>query len=249
MDRTETLFEQIEAYLDGTLEGESLSEFEDNLAADDALKNEVEKHRALKAALNEADESAFQAKMDNAFQQVHQAPEKSKAKRIWPYWSAAAMLTLLVTSLLLTGVFKSESEKLYEEFYVAFPAYDVFRGDDDTSQGLKKAFADYTVGKFEEALPLFEEQLSLTPQQYKLYLYVGNCQLQLGQHDHAITTFQQVPESSQLYTDALWFQGMIHLKVGQVDQATALFRSLSESDNIYSAEAAKIINRLNHSAD
>lgn len=58
--------------------------------------------------------------------------------------------------------------------------------------GLKMGNALFTEGRYEEALPYFQEYVKKNPDQFKMGINLGNCYMVLKKYDEAIKTFEAV---------------------------------------------------------
>jgi hypothetical protein len=169
--------------------------------------------------------------------------------RSYVYWAAAAVLILIVGSVLLLRPTPTETLALYETYYKPYP--DVFnpsvRGESSTSttSTREKAFAAYRAGRYEEALQLFHALTGDNRQeQDNIRLYLGNCYLALDSLDAAGKAFLSIGADSHIASQAKWYLAMTYLKAGTADRAKSVLHTLVDEGGSYADRAREILQKI-----
>ena len=261
-------FEWIENYHKGQLSLDERQAFLDRQQADAAFAGKVRSYREIMDGIAYyGKQQAFAETICGWEQEIKSQGETAtltmdqtntsdtvQDKKIVPlyrsyvYWAAAAVLILIVGSVLLLRPTPTDTLALYETYYKPYP--DVFnpsvRGEPNTAASTReKAFAAYRAGRYEEALQLFHALKGDNRQeQDNIRLYLGNCYLALGSLDAASKAFLSIGADSHITSQAKWYLAMTYLKAGTADRAKSVLHTLVDDGGSYADRAREILQKI-----
>ncbi len=238
--------DQIERYLRGELSQEEAANFEDLLLKDDALKEQFDEHKQLLKGLElgfnkELKELlvAEEAKMDasSPLQVTHK-------KNRYPLIGLAAAVALLITAYFTLWNNNQAHNKLYAQYYNAYPNVEVPVSRSSNTEN--NPFALYEQRNFAAALSLFEEILRSEPDNTAILFYASICQLELDRPEEATSFLQRViNQPPNKYTrPAKWYQALGYLKMGETDASEDILRQLQQGEDSYSAKAKDLLSDM-----
>lgn len=238
--------EIVERYLEGSLSGVELAEFEEQLRSDSLLRERVEELKLIEEGIKQA--SRKQALVD--LQNV-EATLPAIETPLVPLWrngwlQAAAVITMLAVCsyLLLPG--EVATQQLFAEYFQPYPniIMPTVRGaveNDSTVKAL--AFKAYDQQNYEEAIRLFE---SLEQQDEGALLYLGNSYLALGEPKKAIPYFEKVLADFDVFDEqAEWYLAVSYLKLEEREKAKVVLQKVVASGSAYTQKAQWILEKLN----
>ncbi|MCC6726593.1 MAG: tetratricopeptide repeat protein [Saprospiraceae bacterium] len=241
----------IDEYLLNRLDATERQSFEQSLANDETLRKELEEHQQLIAAMGLIGD----VQMKERVKRIHQAELGRGAKQpnqanLWKWVVAVIILSVASLGIWLMVRPKAQTPpQLYASYY---KPYDLNFGsrNTDASQILAEAGNLYKAGKFAEALPLFEQTLSIAPSDSKARLAMGICQLELKQYDQALTQFSALIEAKDpLFGEqALWYSAMTKLQQGSTTEAkTLLVKMLTDyQTGVFYKDATQLLSDLSN---
>lgn len=267
MRETEEIYDLIERYQAGTLEGEELAGFESDLANDPELRATLALVQDVDAVLEDGEAMAFSQTVSEAADsffadsqaeelQSSTISEESSSRRRFPAWLAvaASVALLAVAGYFILNRGGMNASELFLEHYDLYEAPSAFRGDGNPALGedsLKtvaytEAFAAYKKGDFELAIPQFEEILAVYPDEKMVHLYLGLSQLELGAVDESILEFSVLADGgySPFQQSARWYLALAYLKQDNDQAARKWLDVLAGKKGAYQNPAQKIIEEL-----
>lgn len=247
MERTQELFEKIDAYLKGKLESDDLKSFKKTLAYNKELQEEIEKYKLVQTALKNRDSIDFRKKLQQIDGELkrEESTEKNNTSVSWLNWKIAAVFITLIGVSSLWYLQNSVEEDLFSSYYTPYPMSDLTRGQDITpdATSLKKMTLNYRNKEYQKVIAFFENKLD-TITNDRLKLYLGNSYLNTGQEDKAIIAFQSIHVKSAFYQDAQWFLALTYIKVDEQVKAIPILKKLSAFTNLYTHKASKLVDAL-----
>lgn len=261
-------FEWIENYHKGRLSLDERQAFQDRQQADAAFAGRVRSHlEVMDGIVYYGKQQAFAETIRGWEQEiktqgeadglathpattVYDAPGKKiiPLHRTYVYWAAAAVLILVVGTVLLLRPTPTDTLALYETYYKPYP--DVFnpsvRGEPSTTASMReRASAAYRAGRYQEAQQLFRSQAGADRQeQDNIQLYLGNCYLALGDLDAASKAFLSIGADSHIASQAKWYLAMTYLKAGTADRAKSVLHTLADDGGSYADRAREILQKI-----
>ena len=159
-----------------------------------------------------------------------------------------AAAVLIVGVILIKSLVPSENnENLYKEFFKPMYAVSpITRGNNSGfSAQYVEALKKYNQEDYRSAANLFNDIIKQNGTLEAPHLFQGITQLELGNHDLAISHFSKVVESSQEYLkEAQWYLGLSYLKMGDKSKAIFYFKTLSETEGFYRDQSKALLRRL-----
>ncbi|MBT1687601.1 tetratricopeptide repeat protein [Dawidia soli] len=262
-------FEWIENYHKGRLSLDERQAFLEREQADAAFAGKVRSYREIMDGIayygkqqpfaetirGWEQEIKTQAETDGLAAHPATTAQSTAGKKIIPlyrtyvYWAAAAVLMLIVSSVLLLRPTPADTRALYETYYRPYP--DVFnpsvRGEPGTTtaSAREKASAAYRAGRYPEALQLFRSLSGADRQeQDNIRLYLGNCYLALDSLDAAAKAFLSIGGDSHIASQAKWYLAMTYLKAGTADRAKSVLHTLADEGGSYADRAREILQKI-----
>ena len=240
----------ISKYLDGELNPVEARDFEEALAQDHELQEELDLYRDVDEALSDTEVLNLRAQLDEIHEELTPQIEKitrRSSKRVLRYAVAASVA--VVISLGTYGLFfkKVNDNKLVSQFYKPYDVTLVNRSANSELTGiLGEALYLYDNANYKEAITLFEEILDTNPEMMASHLYSGISYMELKEYTKAGISFNTVIEhNDNLYIEqAEWYLGMVYMLTGKKEEARKLFRKIKQSDGYYRDEAARILRKL-----
>lgn len=250
MELSEDAFDQLEAYLDGTLPEAERGAFEARLATDSTLREEVAAQRALRRALSV---QAFRQELQRARErqeatgQSDQGTQKGRVIRprwgwsTWQTYAVAASVAVVMAGLWVwqSGGYRSPEQRTFEQFY---------RPEDRARGGCPSdlpAFDLYAARNYEAALA----QASAQPDDSTrcLVYFRGLNYLALDQSAEAIASFTEALRAPEplIRTRAEWYLALAYLqgdRPGEARRVLARIAGDRTAENPYRARAQRILN-------
>ena len=183
----------IQDYLDGKLTDQEKKDFEEVLAKDADLNNEVVELKELELGLHSLGYDQFKTTVnewETDFQQS--TPKTSKIVQLRYYFAAAASLALLI----MAGYFFSNNsispEQLYANNYTPYEDMVIGRGNNSTTEAIElltNGMNAYNQQDYQTASEKLNEYLGLMPTDYGIALYLGIAQMEIGKNNEAEASF------------------------------------------------------------
>lgn len=231
------MFESIEAYILDRMNAHQRAEFEDLMARDAALREEVELERENIRAVELGG-------IDRVMKRI--AAEESgtghgalSRRQLLAY--AAAVALLIVGALLWFGR-EPAHERLFAAHFEADPGLPVTMGATDDPV-FADAMVSYKEGHYADARSKWSALLHSDPMNDTLRFYIASSALAQGDAEAAIAQFAGLAsDSASVFDDrAAWFLFLSFIRVGDLQGAASVDLSgLPRKE----AEAAAILNEL-----
>ncbi|MBK9422246.1 MAG: hypothetical protein IPN44_14530 [Flavobacteriales bacterium] len=209
-------FEAIEAYLLGTMPPEERHRFEQELAADALLRDEVE----LQGENTLAIELAGITRTLQAVREEHREMSPAASGKSWTiHLKYAAMVAVLMVGAVWWIARPPENERLFAEYYVEDPGLPVPMSavNDPVFQD---AMVAYKLGDFAEARNKWGDLLQREPSNDTLRYYMANTYLAEGDAQAAIPLYESVAGApgSAFHDKARWYLFLSYLHEGRLNE-------------------------------
>ncbi len=255
MEKERNYESQIDAYLLGELLGAERSEFEQALAQDPELAQQVEEQRLLMEGLQFHGNEQLRARLKNIHQQAEttatETSEKTNAKvRRFPLrtlLTAAATLALLIIATLLLRTGPASGPEIFAQHYDAYSLSLTNRSEPGVDENLAQIDELYAQGNYEAILPLVRQVLPTRPNDPLLKMAGGIAALESKQYQEAIRYFQAIRQEpdSPLADQATWYLALTHLRQDSKNLARHLLEKLaSRPDADRHQEAQQVLEEL-----
>lgn len=248
MEMTQELSEKIEAYIDGTLGGKTLVEFEDMMANNPELKDKVALQRELKNRLKNQKTIDFRKKLIQINEEIKNDTSTQKTEvrpTISLYWKAAASILVLIGISALFWFNNSTQEDLFAMYYTPYPIGDIKRSSETSSDtDFKKIVLQYKRKEYAKVIPDLEHLVEQNPNNEPLKLCLGNSYLNVDSLTKAEALFQDFSSESRYYNDARWFLSLTYLKMKKEKPAINMLKQLTVYENIHKQNAQQLLQKL-----
>lgn len=235
MERTQEIFDKIEAYLGKSLSKEEQKAFEDEMAKNVALQLEVEKHKSLHNVLIDKDTLAFKEKLTVISKKIKE--ENTPISFFTTTWKIAATIVVIlgIGSLFwYSSSSQNQTKDLYAKYYEPFPAEDITRGENTYDLGVIK---NYSAKAYNKVIIELENKSDLKDN-YRVYL--GNSYMNTGQEQKAIIQFSKIEKNSSYYENSRWYLSLTYLKLGQPKKTMVLLEEIINYNGIYKNDAIRL---------
>lgn len=231
--------ERVIRYVEGDLDAGKLMAFEADMAADPALKEEVEAARRTIGGLRTLGEERLRAELKAV--DVGITDRAPGGSRRW-WWAAAAVLVLGGLTWWLTAD-RSTPQQLADEFALTEPGLPVLMGTSPrTMDAIMNAYKQENFGTARRLLGLALER---DPQNDTLQYFNGVLEEREKGCASAEVWFAHVPDSSVFAAKAVYNSALCALRHGDLSRAReGLGRVLKMSDTQLSAKARDLLLRL-----
>ncbi len=239
MERTQEIFEKIEAYINNTLSQEERSVFEKEMEQNPELQTEVDKHKKLHEVLSDTDTLAFKEKLVKISDEIK---AEGTSSRSWflQHWKMAATIAVIlgIGSILWFNANRThQNQELYAAYYEPFPIEDTTRGE--STNDFADALIHYAQGEYDRVISTLEELVHV-PDQEQLSLYLGNSYMNTGEEQKAIDIFKNIDGSSKYHENAQWYLALTYLKIGDTKKLKPLLTTIINYNGVYKENATHL---------
>lgn len=218
LDRT--TFEAIEAYVLDRMAPEVRAAFEQRLAAEPALRAEVELQRESMLAI---ELGGLERMLRQAGREAGAAAPEDSAGGAWrTYVRYAAVLALLIGAA-WWALLPPANERLFAQHFEADPGLPVEMGATDDPV-FAEAMVSYKEGRYADARTRWEQALHQHPGNDTLQYYAGSAALAGGDAEAAIAHLLPVAnDEATVFRDrARWYLFLAYVRTGRAAEAKAL---------------------------
>lgn len=268
MEFNEKIYDLIDRYINGELQGQELADFESRINSIPQLKDEIKIQKELLAYFNdeplevqESDislENFLKSKEANDFQnklnktlaqhknqQEKKAPKAKIRKMNWKPLALAASILLIVGFFYINNMTsKTNPQELFAEYSKPGKLSVITKGStDDIIANIEK---DFNAGEYNKASmqlsSLMDTLSSEHPNWFDLKLAQGISSLELGENEEAKTIFNALRKTDYLNAPkADWHYILTLLKTGEAEAAKAEIKAYLNSSKSYKAKELKEI--------
>jgi tetratricopeptide (TPR) repeat protein len=251
----------IEKYLDGTLKGEKLKAFVNELQHDSELCELVALYREVNDSIKEEDASRFRNKLDKAYIQFRrtetnrsksvpgmQVPPMKTALQRRMLLVAAGLTLLIISGILYYGLRHREytPDKLYSMYYKPYVPDIIIRSDADKADALGEAILLYDRGSYSEAYDNLLGLVNENSENYMARFYLGLAGMEQNKFEEAAVQFESILKNcrSTLIYHSQWYLALCYLKTGNTLQAEDLLETIISADTYYRKEAEDLMKKF-----
>ena len=233
------LFERIEAYLDGRMDGEEQLAFEIKIKAESQLKKEVELERTLRDSV---EAGAIRDQLDGLHEEFFAAEQGSGSTTGMSPWKIAAGIAIILGIGALLFNSSAQEDTLFAEYATVDPGLPVPMSATD-SYDFHDAMVDYKSGDYARAIQTWSRLQLSDEDSDTLAYYIGAAHFNNAAFELAIPYFNAVSEmnESSFGDKALWYLGLSYLKLDRIND----FKTLTPNKGSeYSKRLEEIKERL-----
>ena len=247
MEPTEKDIALLERYFDAELNEEEKNYFASRVEHDKDFNALVHREKIIIGAIRNQgllDNLAYLKSIEEKIEGNHSIPFSSNFKT-WHYYSAAAVIVLLIGVKFLFPIQQQSSEELFTSYFKAYPNMfePILRGTDVATQRTE-AFQAYEQGNYEKASLLFTELLK-EDKEPGILLLLSNSNLMRGQVAEAQKNLVTlIEESDELDIQAKWYLSLAYLKSGDKEKARKILRELGGTEISYASKAKELLEKV-----
>ena len=235
-----------EAYLSGSLDAESIQEFEARLQTDAEFKEAFDVYQQADAFLdhkfhNEEQSQSFRDNLEqisSGYFEKEVIPEVKKV-RINPWYYSVAAAVILLFGVVIAQQF---SNPTYDDFADYGTISLTVRGvENDLRAPAEKAFNQKDYKNAEKYL---SQLLQADQDNYELQLYLAVSLVELNKYDKADALYKNIIQSPSVYKNtALWYMALSKLKQNKTVESSQILKSIPEDAEDFD-RAQKLLRKL-----
>lgn len=248
--------ESIERYLNGDMSREEIFAFENRMAIEKELAEEVAFEKDILKGMNQY----FNKNLKEKLQKEEKNIRKKQDKKVRPishfHWQIPAVAASLLL-LLSVGWFyffgQTNNLELFQSYYRPYPNIEapLIRAEaGETSE--PNPFKMYEQGDYESAVNAFEQSLAdsvgnhHSPTAIKFYLALSL--IHTGDTENAVTLLSDLDTTAdpKYATPAQWYLALAYLKIDRREDAGIILNELAKGQNAYSKKVEDLLNELDN---
>lgn len=234
-------FNSVQDYIDGLLDAEDLARFEERLAVDVDLQNEVNRQQEIRGILTKRLLSKEKDLQDTLAQVSHDF--RSKPRGIMVRMKRYIIVTSAACVLILVGLFfMDRTNELY-----ALPEMqsEIVRGQEQ-NEWYENAVVAFNNGKYAVARENLEAILKDDPDQVQVQYYLGLSYIGEKKWKSAIAVLRPIADGTSVFGyEAQYYLAVSYYKNGEGAKAVPLLKYLCEEDGLWCEKANKLMEKIN----
>jgi len=244
-----TYIDQFDQYLEGMLDKDAQKGLESAMKNDPGLARAFQEHKLLLDGIRYAARINLKENLSGYDKQLPvpmiPADEQDAGKKFSWYYVAAAVVFLVVSSVVLYNYNLTSYERLADNYYEAYDHVGSTSRGGEHSQVLESINYLHEQGKYSELLQAVAK-LPEKDRSDEVTFLQAHAMLANDEYDSAIAKFKYVSDNSQNYKSAaMWYLSLAYLHVDQADAAIELLKELSEQkSSAHSSDAQALLNDL-----
>ncbi len=250
----EKYYLQIDAYLNGDLDGKELEELKlamrNNSELADSVKSQIDARANIRILAEQKEKEQFLKQFEEE-EEVLEPTIKKEIPRIslWKVASVAAVFLALLVFYFYP--YQKNSSEFVLDNYLSDPSVSVLRTE--TTPDLTKkwmsvndAFLNKNYQKvLTELEGIKEDSETVNKHGGKIALYEGISFLRLRSLDKSLLAFRKIKQDNPFYDQRQWYEALTLLEQGNEVKAKNIFVKIGESPNHFKRkEAVQILNQI-----
>lgn len=232
-------------YLSGEMNREEAGSFENNLAANQELKEEFdqvsEAYRLIRDQLQERDEANFKRRL----LEVMESPAKGKKQASRPLqtrWYSLFALAASVALVLVIFLSQKGWDKQFSRFYHPEDDRIVLAHMQGTRGETESGILHYRLGDFPEALEIMSELLEQDQDNQLALLTYLLSSIETDREDQALDklTSMKLNPDHQLGQALYWYTALALIKSGRPEEAAPYLHVLIQQEGPYRSDARRL---------
>ena len=230
--------QQIENYLLGLLTEAERKALEAQLEQQPELKEELKIQQLILDQVEAIGDRAMKKKLLAIKAKRKIKGGGSRLRTLFRLGIAAAVVATLVIAYSLLSS-PPDPQQLFADHYEAYPL--PFASREVGEEEIARLGGLYRQKNYQAALPLIEQLLITNPQDSRLLLARGICQLNLGELKESIKSFNLlINQQDPLYLDqARWYSALAWLKLDQPAESEKILTIIAEDPEAFYHQKAK----------
>lgn len=243
----EHVFEQIEAYLAGSMTEAQKSAFEQQMNSDSSLAEEVKLQQETHTLVNLTTTLSYKDKL-KAFDKELTADLVEEAPKVIPFWKnarvwlAAATILIAVSALLFSQL--RYGPNAYSQSFSVYQDVTGLRSN-DTLTTFRTAMSAYNRAQYDIAIRYLNQHLESKKEDSEAWFYLGNSYLAQEEYKKGLQALKKVDPSSKYHEAASWYQALAYGFNKQEEEAINILENIkSEPTHGYQQKADKLLKEI-----
>jgi tetratricopeptide (TPR) repeat protein len=230
-----------------------IEDFEDseNVIDEEIIRKELDGLKVRRISNDQKNTSDLKTKLTESkisHTLVDQRSNKVLVRKV-SIWLAAASIAVLmvVTSIsLVTGKGGSDDlMALYEQnFSAPIPDLNVRGINPEIKEIYQMALEEYDQKNYEEAYALFNKIPEGSPPKIEYYLYKGVTEMELGDFNAALRSFENLLSNPREKHAGMWYMGLSHIANDNIPAARQKLEKIIATDGYYKKDAKKLLRKI-----
>lgn len=248
----EKFYENIEDYLTGSMDAAERKAFEQQLADNPELQEELNLYKEVNSTLaadfqheeqNAAVKQTLQSMSKEFFsEEQKQAKVVTMQRSQWIKRIAVAAAVVLVVVFAWPYLFTPAPLQYADLADHGKASFTEMGGGEALLPQAEKAF---NAGDYATAIQPLQTYIMENDGDTQAWFYLGICLLETDENDRAETLFKQISTLNSAYkTEAVWYLALTALKKGEMDNCKKYLEQIPEASSHYPA-AQKALKRIN----
>lgn len=233
-------FNQIEDYLLERLTNKEAQEFEEEMAHDDELKQQVDLYRELKEAILEEDVVNLRKQLAIARNEVL----KEKKGGLSNLLKVAAVLVVMSAATFFLWKVYDSPTNLFDKYYARYDVPSTSRGNEPAAYSIQNEIVEhYRSGKLNLAIPELQNYVNTRPEDQVGRLMLASAYLENNKPANAESllesTIERYPDG--LYTEtAEWYLCLAYINQAKYNEAFIIANKIKVNGGKYASKAKEI---------
>ena len=245
--------EDIEAFIEGSLEGEELEDFKAELEFNTDLKAEVSLRKNVETSIGETDILSLRDQLAQTKKEIESTeiksliPDSGSEKMHW--WKIGAAVIVLMMAI--GGLLKNEissTGQIYDNYYQS-AEWSSQRSVTSDMGYLHEANSYYVNGEYQKAISLYNEALKKSNEKYVYHFYKGASLQNIGNYEKAIPEYTEVISQGDniFIEEAEWYKTLCYIRLGEKDVVRKNLLAIIDRKGFYEKDAKAILRKLRYS--
>ena len=235
----------IDRYLKNQMEDSERLNFEEKMASDPELANEVSLQKSILNGIDFHFDQELKQKLQKEEAQFEGPAENGKKINLWIGLAIAAVVVIAFFAYILAGSQQPAYDELYYSHYSPYPNITdpIARDDINDAQSPMQL---YESGDFQNAAGLLAEQLAQNPDDPQIKFYYAQAILANDEFNEAYEIFETLAsDTTHAFTGpALWYQSLIDIKENRIDRAKSILQQLIKYHRDYTKRGNDLLSAL-----
>lgn len=239
---------EIDAFLEGELNGEDYEEFVREMYENKGLSDEVKLIREVNAALSESEIMELRNELQQISRDIYRQESKSVLqvtpglKGLTKIGTVAAAMVLVFGFSLLFRTHAPSSLEIYDRFYDSPRALSAFRSASKADDLLNQGIQFYNKGDYASALNCFGSIGKEGENNPAAQFFSGASYQNLQQFSNAVTEYDKVilHKHNLFVEQAEWYRALSLIGSGKFDKASTQLNLIVASKGFYARNAGEL---------
>jgi len=229
-----------------------IEDFEDseNVIDEEIIRKELDGLKVRRISNDQKNTSDLKTKLTESkisHTLVDQRSKKVLVRKVSVWLAAASIAALMVvTSISLVGKGGSDNMMALYETNFSTPVAELgHRGiNPDIDDIYHTALVEYDKKNYEDAYALFNKIPEGSPPEYRYYLYKGVTEMELGDFNAALRSFENLLPNQREKHEGMWYMGLSHIANDNIPAARQVLEEIISTDGHHKKAAKKLLRKI-----